>query len=65
MTWLRLEDGFAENEKISELSDRSFRLHVAVLCYCGRGPTRMSYGAQVCRAHHRLPLVDPFYGGEL
>jgi hypothetical protein len=39
MTWVRLDDGFAEHEKILGLSDRAFRLHVAALCYSARNLT--------------------------
>ena len=39
MSWLRIDDHFAENEKIVDLSDRAFRLHVAALCYCARNLT--------------------------
>lgn len=39
MTWLRIEDGFVEHPKISDLSDRAFRLHMAGLCYCARNLT--------------------------
>ena len=39
MSWLRIDDGFADNVKVSELSDRAFRLHVEALCYCSRNLT--------------------------
>lgn len=39
MTWVRIDDGFAEHPKIHTLSDRAFRLHVTALCYCGRNLT--------------------------
>lgn len=39
MSWLRIDDGFAEHAKIGALSDRSFRLHVTALCYCARNLT--------------------------
>lgn len=39
MAWLRIDDGFGEHEKIIDLSDRSFRLHVVSLCYCARNLT--------------------------
>lgn len=39
MSWLKIDDGFAEHPKLSDLSDRSFRLHVAALCYCARNLT--------------------------
>ena len=39
MSWLRLDDGFVEHDKIHDLSDRAFRLHVAALCYCARNLT--------------------------
>lgn len=39
MPWLRIEDTFVENEKISGLRDRTFRVHVAALCFCARNLT--------------------------
>lgn len=39
VTWVRIDDGFAEHPKIMGLSDRAFRLHVTALCYCGRNLT--------------------------
>jgi 5-methylcytosine-specific restriction endonuclease McrA len=39
MSWLRIDDGFAENPKIADLADRTFRLHVVALCYCARNLT--------------------------
>lgn len=34
MTWVKLDDAFAENPKVRPLSDRAFRLYVAGLCHC-------------------------------
>jgi hypothetical protein len=39
VTWLKMDDGFAEHPKIAELADRSFRLHVVAMCYCARNLT--------------------------
>jgi hypothetical protein len=39
MPWVKLDDAFPENDKISALADRSFRLHVTALCYCARNLT--------------------------
>jgi hypothetical protein len=39
VSWLRVDDGFGEHEKIIDLSDRAFRLHVIALCYCARNLT--------------------------
>ncbi len=36
MSWLRLDDNFADHPKVSPLSDFAFRLHISALCYCGR-----------------------------
>jgi hypothetical protein len=40
LSWLRIDDGFAEHYKISELSDREFRVWVRVLCYAARNNGR-------------------------
>jgi len=39
MPWLRLDDGFAENEKVLPLSSPAFRLHVTALLACSRNLT--------------------------
>jgi hypothetical protein len=36
MTWVKLDDNFADHPAIAPLSDAAFRLHVAALCYCAR-----------------------------
>lgn len=36
MTWLKIDDGFCEHEKVEALSHPAFRLHVAGLCLCAR-----------------------------
>lgn len=36
MSWLRLDDGFAEHPKVEQITDKAFRLHVAALCYSAR-----------------------------
>lgn len=36
MSWVKLDDGFTDNEKVEAVSDKAFRLHVAALCYCAR-----------------------------
>lgn len=39
MTWLKLDDKFAGNPKITPLSDGAFRLHVAGMLYCAQHET--------------------------
>lgn len=39
MPWVKLDDQFAENDKIDHLSDGAFRLHVAALCHCAKNLT--------------------------
>jgi hypothetical protein len=39
VSWLRIDDGFAEHPKVIGLSDRAFRLHVAAMCFCARNLT--------------------------
>lgn len=36
MTWVRLDDSFADHPKVRALSPSAFRAHVVVLCYCAR-----------------------------
>lgn len=40
MSWLRIDDGFAEHYKIAELSDREFRVWLRILCYAARNNGR-------------------------
>ena len=34
MPWLRIDDKFPRHPKVTQLTDREFRVHVRVLCYC-------------------------------
>jgi len=36
MSWLRVDDRFADHPKIGALTDREFRIWVRTLCYCAR-----------------------------
>ncbi len=36
MSWLRIDDGFADHQKVDVLSDKAFRLHVSAMCLCAR-----------------------------
>lgn len=36
MAWVKLDDGFAEHEKVIDLSDKAFRVHVSALCFAAR-----------------------------
>ena len=36
MSWVKMDDNFADNPKVSALSDAAFRLQVAGICYCNR-----------------------------
>ena len=36
MTWIKLDDAFADHPKIADLSDRAFRVHITALLYCGK-----------------------------
>jgi hypothetical protein len=40
MAWLRIDDGFAEHYKISELTDKEFRIWMRTLCYAARNNGR-------------------------
>lgn len=39
MTWVKIDDGFAEHPKVQSVSERAFKLHVTALCYCARNLT--------------------------
>lgn len=36
MAWAKLDDQFVEHHRISRLSDKAFRLHVAGICHAAR-----------------------------
>lgn len=36
MSWLRIDDGFADHPKIGVLTDKEFRVWMKTLCYCAR-----------------------------
>jgi hypothetical protein len=37
--WVALDEQFPEHDKVMDLTDRAFRLHVTALCYCARNLT--------------------------
>lgn len=41
MSWLRVDDGFADHPKLGKLTDPEFRVWMRILCYCAkyRDPT--------------------------
>ncbi len=49
MTWLRLDDRFAEHPKIAGLTNQAFRDHVAAMCYCARNRTKGRVSTGVIR----------------
>lgn len=63
MTWLRLDDGYAQHPKIVELNDREFRLWIKALLYCARFKTCGLLSAEAQKelritAGFRLKLID-------
>jgi hypothetical protein len=44
VTWVKLDDGFAEHENVAEIDDRAFRWFVWSLCYAARHLTRWLCG---------------------
>lgn len=63
MTWLRLDDTFAEHPKVDRLSDGAFRLHVAGMCYSARHLTDGFVPAE--RAARLVPRYKRTYVAEL
>lgn len=39
LTWVRMDDGFADHPKILALTDAAFRLHTCAMCWSGRRST--------------------------
>lgn len=39
MGWVKLDDRFPDHPKVVDLSDRAFRAHVTLLCYCAEHET--------------------------
>jgi protein gp37 len=67
VSWLRIDDGFAEHPKVMDVSDRAFRLHVAAMCFCARNLTdgelaersvRMVCALTAATKKHVAELVD-------
>lgn len=50
MTWVRLEDNFAEHPKIIGICDAAFRLHVMAICYAARHETDGYVSTTIARA---------------
>lgn len=43
MTWLKIDDAFADHPKIISLKDRAFRVHISALCYACRFPSEQGH----------------------
>lgn len=56
MAWLRLDDQFDQHPKVELLTDREFRVHVRVLCYCARYKTEGAVPLSVFTAVRGLTL---------
>lgn len=57
MSWVRLDDGFAQHPKVAGLSDRAFRAHVEALCYCASYMTAGRIPAAAFRLTGATPRV--------
>lgn len=68
MSWLRLDDGFAQHPKVAALSDREFRHWIRLLTWCARYKTggdvpdyalrELAIGSKVRAAFVELGLLD-------
>jgi hypothetical protein len=58
VSWVRLDDGFADHPKVAELDDRAFRIHVWALCYSAR---HLTDGFLAHEALAGCPLVTRRY----
>lgn len=75
MTWVKLDDGFADHPKVVGLSPGAFRLYVTALCYSARHNTDGRVAKTVlaalrgsrrdARALERASLWEPVPGGWL
>lgn len=58
MSWVRIDDGFADHPKIVKLNHLEFRLHIWGLCYCARHLTDGFLANVVPRGAHFVPRSD-------
>lgn len=69
MTYLHLDDNFAQHPKIAGLSDAALRLHIAGLCYCARNLTDGIIPGAIVQSltpHYRkAPLIAELTGGRI
>lgn len=54
MAWAKLDDQFVEHPRISGLSDKAFRLHVASICHAARKLTDGHISHTDCRVLQAL-----------
>jgi hypothetical protein len=62
MSWVRLDDGFADHPKIAQLDDRAFRIYVWSLCYSAR---HLTDGFVAHEALIGCPLVTRRYTADI
>lgn len=58
MTWVKLDDGFADHPKIVRAGPTAAWLHVAALCYCARHLTDGRIAANKVRTLTELPRIS-------
>jgi hypothetical protein len=58
MSWVRVDDGFADHPKIVALNHLEFRLHIWGLCYCARHLTDGFLANAVPQGAHFVPRGD-------
>lgn len=57
MAWVKLDDGFDEDQKVEGLSDRAFRVYVSGLTYAARRLTDGAISAERARHLKATPKV--------
>jgi hypothetical protein len=65
MSWVKLDDGFADHPKVAELSDAAFRMHVTALCWCARQETDGFISAKQARKIGAQRHVNELVGARL
>lgn len=63
MSWIYLDDGFADHPKILAITDGALRLHIAALCYAGRHLTDGHVPAEV--VGRRISIADRLVKADL
>lgn len=57
-TFIKLHDGYADHDRVIDLTDAAFRMHVSAMCFCGSNQTDGRIKARVLLRYAGRKAID-------